>query len=91
MPRLCSDSSRPYPGRSVSQAMRCALRKIPEWATGQQRSRHIRSLSPGMSEPSIATQAAFSHSALQGNLPGDEAEVSRRHSSPMPGVMPGTR
>ncbi len=70
MPRLCSDSLRPYPGRSVSRAMRSALRKIPERTTGKPRSRHIRMLSPDVSEPSIATQAAFfSHSALQGNLP----------------------
>ena len=91
MPRLCSESSRPYPGRSVSLAMRFALREIPEnGPPGNQGSWHIRSLSPGVSEPSVATQAASLHCALQSNLPGDEAEVSRGHSSPMPGVMPGT-
>lgn len=42
MPRLCSDSSRPYPGRSVSCAMRSALRKIPDRTTGKSRFRHIR-------------------------------------------------
>ena len=51
MPRLCSDSSRPYtpqggtilsPGRSASRAMRPALRKIPERTTGKPRSRLIR-------------------------------------------------
>ena len=59
MPRLCSDSSRPYPGRSVSRAMRSALRKIPERTTGKSRSRHIRMLSPGVSEPSIARKQRF--------------------------------
>jgi len=69
MPRLCSESSRPYPGRSVSLAMRFALRKIPEnGPPGTQWPRHIRQLSPDVSELSIATQAASPHSALQGNL-----------------------
>jgi hypothetical protein len=91
MPRLCNEGSRSYPGRSVSHAMRFALREIPEnGPPGKQRSRHIRSLSPGVSELSVATQAASPHSVLQGNLPGDEAEVSRGHSNPTPGVMSGT-
>jgi len=30
-------------------------------------------------------------SACEGNLAGDLAEVSRRHSSQMPSVMAGTR
>jgi hypothetical protein len=30
MPRLCSENSRPGPGRSVSHAMRPALWKIPD-------------------------------------------------------------
>jgi hypothetical protein len=54
MLRLCSESSRPYPGRSVWHAF------------------------------------AFCESALCGNMQGDRAEVSSGHSSPTPGVMPGT-
>jgi hypothetical protein len=90
MPRLCSDSSRPYPGRSVPRAMRSALRKIPERTTGKSRSRHIRMLSPGVSEPSIARKQRFLIAPCRATCQGDGAEVSRRHSSPMPGVMPGT-
>ena len=84
MPRLCRESSRPYPGRSVSRAMRFALREIPDnGPPGTQWSRHNRLLSPDVSELSIATQAVPHEGALQGNLPGDEAEVSRGHSSPV--------
>jgi hypothetical protein len=91
MLRLCSNSSRPYPGRSVSRAMRFALQEIPDnGPPGTQWSRHNRLLSPDVSELSIVTQALPHESALQGNLPGDEAEVSRGHSSQTPGVMPGT-
>ena len=91
MPRLCSDSSRPYPGRSVPRAMRSALRKIPERTTGKSRSRHIRMLSPGVSEPSIARKQRFLIAPCRATCQGDGAEVSRRHSSPMPGVMPGDK
>jgi len=31
MPRLCSESSRSYPGRSVLHAMVLLCVKIPEW------------------------------------------------------------
>ena len=49
MLRLCSESSRPYPGRSVSHAVKLAVATPGLDLTGKPRSRHHRLLSTVMS------------------------------------------
>jgi len=91
MLRLCSDSSRSYSGRSALQALNsfCNNSRLEPY-------RDIKV----QASPTVAdddeTQTIWQHlqkkfhCAFQGNLSGDRAEVSRRHSSQTPGVMSRT-
>jgi hypothetical protein len=92
MLRLCSESSRSYPGRSALHALNlfCNNSRLGPY-------REIKVLaSPAVADGDetrimgIICKKSF-HCAFQGNLFGDRAEVSRRHSSQMPGVMSRTR
>ena len=91
MLRLCSDSSRSYPGRSALHALNlfCSNSRL-----GPLRGTKVQA-SPAVADGDeirtigINCKRIF-HCAFQGNLSGDRAEVSRRHSSQMPGVMPRT-
>ena len=102
MARLCSDSSRPYPGRSawpVAQAASMAHPvKRPAGATGipspgnrKKASRpRLRQETKRAVQDGHQCKRRLSH-ALSANRQGNQAEVSRGHSSQTPGVMPGTR
>jgi hypothetical protein len=77
MPRLCSESSRPYPGRSVQRG--------GHHYYGSRTEGHLE-------RGGIATEPYGDEGgAPGGNAWCEWAEVSRGHSSPMPGVMPVTR
>ena len=66
--------------------------KLPEGATGIQRSRHL--LEGRLPEDEIRSQEKQTRkeisSVMQGNLCGEQAGISKGHISPMPGVMPRT-
>ena len=68
------------------------LVKIPEGATGTQRSRHL--LEGLLPEDEIRSQEKQTRkeisSAMQGNLCGEQAGISQGHTSLRPGVMPRT-
>jgi len=68
------------------------LLRLPEGATGIQRSRHL--LEVLLPEDEIRSQGKQTRkemsSVMQGNLCGEQAGVNRGHISPMPGVMPRT-
>jgi len=88
MPRLCSDSSRPYPGRSVrlGHVIRGGVNdQSGHWWNKPGRMGRLpsRASEQGSDQPST-------HGAPRSNPWRDRTEVSRGHSSPTPGVMPGT-
>jgi hypothetical protein len=68
------------------------LVRLPEWATGIQRSRHL--LEGLLPEDEIRSQEKQTRkeisSAMQGNLCSEQAGISKGHISPMPEVMPRT-
>ena len=68
------------------------LVRLPEGATGFQRSRHL--LEGLLPEDEIRSQEKQTRkeisSAMQGNLCDEQAGVSRGHISLRPGVMPRT-
>lgn len=91
MLRLCSDSSRSYPGRSALHALIIFCNNS---RPGPYRDTKVQA-SPAVADgDEIQTMGSICkmkiHCAFQGNLSGDRAEVSRRHSSQMPGVMSRT-
>jgi hypothetical protein len=67
------------------------LVRLPERTTGIQRSWHL--LEGLLPEDKIRSQEKQTRkeisSAMQGNLCGEQAGVSKGHISPMPGVCPG--
>jgi hypothetical protein len=89
MLRLCSDSSRPYPGRSA-RLSRVLLGRISyqsgHWYIKPGRTGRLsaRASERGSKQPG-------NHGASRSNPWRDRTEVSRGHSSQMPGVIPGTR
>lgn len=88
MPRLCSDSSRPYPGRSARLS-----RGSPGCISNQSGNWWIKPGRTGVL-PSCASEQGSkqpeNRGAPRSNPWRDRAEVSRGHSSQTPGVMPGT-
>ena len=101
MRRLCTESSRSYPGRSVPRAVRAArgveLRPCPERAGNAIEpyggcGRHgSRTEDPRESNGYTTGPYRDSGSAPDGNVRRDGTEVSRRHSSPTPAVMGGDK
>jgi len=93
MLRLCSKRSRSYPGRPVCHAG-CSF---PGEITGRGYRYPKVPAFPGKGfrlerryKPKESRQSRDLSSAMQGNLCGEEAGVSRGHISPMPGVIPRT-
>jgi len=75
MPRLCSKSSRPYPGRSVQRG--------GLYCYGSRTEGHLE-------RDGITTEPYGDYGGAScGNAWCEWTEVSRGHSSQMPGVMPG--
>ena len=92
MLRLCSDSSRSYPGRSALLAL---ILFFNNSRPGPYRDTKVQASPAAADGDETRTngqhlQKKF-HCAFQGNLAGDRVEVSRRHSSQTPEVMPRTR
>ena len=82
MLRLCSESSRSYPGRSALHALSIFCNKSrhgPYRVTKVQASPAV--ADGGETRTMGNTCKRGCHCAGQGNLMGDRAEVSRRHSS----------
>jgi hypothetical protein len=99
MPRLCSESSRSYPGRSVSHAMRPALWKIPDRTTRATKvpaypvaiAGYERIIGSKTSRILIAHHTATYDVIVQKSVPPEYGGIDCGHSSPMLGVMPETR
>ena len=91
MLRLCRDSSRYYPGRSALQALSIFCNNS---RPGPYRETKVQASPAAADGDEIQAMGSICkrsfHCAFQGNLSGDKAEVSRRHSSQMPGVMSRT-
>ena len=91
MLRLCSDSSRSYPGRSALHALNIFCNKSRLGPYREIKVQASPAVADGDETRTMGSTCKRScHCAFQGNLSGDRAEVSRRHSSQMPGVMSRT-
>ena len=66
--------------------------EITDWVFGSQTSRHRQGMSRPVSETrnKEGRQEMMIYSAMLRNRNGENTEVSRSHSSRMPGVMPWT-
>ena len=91
MLRLCSESSRSYPGRSALLALNLFYNNSRLGLFRETKVQASPAVADGGETRTMGINCKKSfHCAFQGNLSGDRAEVSRRHSSQMPGVMPRT-
>ncbi len=90
MLRLCSDSSRSYPGRSALHALNLFCNNSRLGPFRETKVQASPAVADGDEKRTGQHLQKKCHCAFQGNLTGDGAEVSRRHSSQMPGVMPRT-